>query len=98
MNDSCRTNFIIEAKKGIVTVEFTKIGTGENRIMPCTLAPNLIPNHVEVKSMDPKSDHFVVWSLDKDAWRSFRVNTVTKWYVGAPCESEKEISNQGSDS
>ena len=90
--------FIKEAQQGIVTVEFTKINTGDTRVMPCTLAPSLIPNNIEIREIDPNSDHLVVWSLDKDAWRSFRVNTVTSWYKGKPGESTEEISNQGSDS
>jgi len=98
MDQNCRVNFIKEAKAGVVTVEFTKLGTGENRVMPCTLSQDLIPNsQPSVKDVDPNSDNFVVWSLDKDAWRSFRVSTVTKWYVGNPNEQATKESAQGSD-
>ena len=34
--------FIAKAKQGAVTVEFTKINTGEVRVMPCTLNPTLL--------------------------------------------------------
>lgn len=85
--------FLKEAKQGIVTVVFTKIGTGETRVMPCTLKEDLIPAKAVIKDMDPNSDNLVVWSLDKDAWRSFRVNTVTDWYVGREKEKSTKRSN-----
>jgi len=79
--------FVSSAKKGVVTVEFTKIDTGELRVMPCTLNPELSNHNVpEILEQKEESDHLVVWSLDKQAWRSFRVNTVIKWYEGYPTE------------
>ena len=68
-------------KTGIVTVTFEKIGTGELRIMPCTLSPNVLKeNGVDVKvEMNVESDHFACWALDKKAWRSFRLDTVKQW-------------------
>ena len=73
------------AKKGPVTVEFTKIDTGELRVMPCTLNHELSNKNVpEVLEQKEESDHLVVWALDKEAWRSFRVNTVKRWYIGYP--------------
>lgn len=74
--------FLSAAREGVVTVEFTKIDTGELRVMPCTLKPDLMPTITEVRSQSTTSDHIVVWSLDKDAFRSFRVNTVVRWYKG----------------
>ena len=73
--------FLAEAKKGIVTVEFTKIDTGELRVMPCTLDEKILDAHkvkITIK-MNADSDHFCVWSLDKNAFRSFRLTTVTEW-------------------
>lgn len=66
---------------GIVTVTFEKVGTGELRIMPCTLSPDLLKeNGVDVKiEMNAESDHFACWALDKKAWRSFRLDTVKQW-------------------
>ena len=66
---------------GIVTVTFEKVGTGELRIMPCTLSPDLLKeNGVDVKvGMNAESDHFACWALDKKAWRSFRLDTVKQW-------------------
>jgi len=52
--------------------------------MPCTLKPVILEaNNVPtvLKDMDPSSDHYAVWSLDKNAWRSFRLSTVEGWEV-----------------
>jgi hypothetical protein len=92
------SEFVKSAKAGIVTVTFKKINTDEIRVMPCTLNSALLKEAgvpIEIKEIGPDSDHVAVWSLDKKAWRSFRVSTVTEWSVGEP---KKEISNQGSDS
>lgn len=78
-------SFIESAKKGVVTVEFRKVDTDELRIMPCTLNRELSENNIpEVLEQKPVSEHIAVWSLDKQAWRSFRVSTVEKWYEGYP--------------
>jgi hypothetical protein len=77
--------FTKTAREGVVTVEFTKIDTDELRIMPCTLNPELSDHNVpEILDQKDDSDHLVVWALDKKAWRSFRRNTVKRWYKGAP--------------
>ena len=82
--------FIKAAQKGIVTVEFTKIDTGELRVMPCTLNRELSNHNVpEILEQKDENDHLVVWSMDKQAWRSFRVSTVKKWYEGYPNETNR---------
>jgi len=76
---------LLEAlKKGTVTVSFRKIDTGELRVMPCTLNPvvleaNGVKNKVKVENTDTEA--FPVWALDKNAWRSFRLDTVEGWEV-----------------
>jgi len=75
------------AKTGVVTVEFIKVGTDELRVMPCTLNNKLSEGHVpEVLSLDFDDDaeHFAVWAVDVKGWRSFRLDTVERWYVGYP--------------
>jgi|TARA_R110002074_G_scaffold100766_2_gene217627 hypothetical protein len=76
---------LIEALlKGTVTVTFQKIDSDEIRVMPCTLNPVVLEAYgikSVVESVSPESAHLAVWSLDKDAWRSFRVSTVTGWEV-----------------
>jgi hypothetical protein len=79
MNQSEKGNLLEALKKGTVTVSFRKIDTGELRVMPCTLNPvvleaNGVTNKVNVQGTDTEA--FPVWALDKDAWRSFRLDTV----------------------
>jgi hypothetical protein len=76
---------LIEAlKKGTVTVTFQKIDSDEIRVMPSTLNQTVLNAHGQktiIESVYPDSDHLAVWSLDKEAWRSFRVETVIGWEV-----------------
>lgn len=76
---------LLEAlQKGTVTVTFRKIDTGELRVMPCTLNPAVLEaNNVATKvNYEPQNmEAFPVWSLDKDAWRAFRLDTVEGWEV-----------------
>ncbi len=76
--------FLKAAKDGIVTVVFEKINNGGTRIMECTLKPGLLPKDTNIVNQRPENDHIAVWALDRDAWRSFRVSTVTDWYEGSP--------------
>lgn len=78
--------FLQRVNEGVATVEFRKVGTDELRVMPCTLNSSIVGQDLAVsgKEQNANSDHLVVWSLDKDAWRSFRVETVERWYEGYP--------------
>jgi len=82
------SNFLTEVKAGVVTVEFRKIDTDELRVMPCTLNSETAGRDIAIKNVDPNSDHFAVWCLDKNAWRSFRTSTVERWYTGYPQEDK----------
>lgn len=70
---------IIEAlKTNICTVKFTKIN-GEIREMPCTLREDIVPKYerkTELKEAKQNLDTLSVWCTDKNAWRSFRVDSV----------------------
>ena len=81
MNTAEFLNYI---KENIATVEFRKVGSDELRIMPCTLNPDVMGSTSTEVEQQPNSEHLVVWSLDKDNWRSFRVETVERWYAGYP--------------
>lgn len=78
---------LLEAlRKGTVTVTFRKINSDEIRVMPCTLnskvlMANGVTNKVELSESSSDSEHFAVWALDKNAWRSFRLETVEGWEV-----------------
>lgn len=77
--------FIKAAKDGTVTVVFEKINSGGTRIMECTLNPELSDGNVKLEfGQQESSDHLAVWAIDRNAWRSFRVSTVTEWYEGKP--------------
>lgn len=67
----------------VAKVEFTKLN-GEQRVMLCTLMEEHLPK-IESVSTKPKSNtHLSVWDLEKNGWRSFRIDKVTQVnaYVG----------------
>ena len=73
-------NELIEAlKKGIVVITFKKIDTGEIRVMPSTLNRNFIPDSTSIMNISAESETIMVWSLDKNAWRDIRSNTIIEW-------------------
>ena len=75
-------NELIEAlKKGIVIITFKKIDTGEIRVMPSTLNRNFIPESTSIMNISAESETIMVWSLDKNAWRDVRSNTIIEWKV-----------------
>lgn len=76
--------FLNYIKENVATVEFRKIGTDELRVMPCTLNPDVMGTSTTEVSQQAENEHLVVWSVDKDNWRSFRVETVERWYAGYP--------------
>lgn len=80
-----KDKFLKAITEGVVTVEFRKLGTNELRVMPCTLSPELSNGKVQEQvGQMAESDNYAVWCLDKEAWRSFRCNTVEDWYEGYP--------------
>ena len=84
MNTNEKAKLLAALKKGTVTVSFTKIDTGELRVMPCTLNRAVLEANGVQQSVDYSAkdvEHFAVWSLDKNDWRSFRLDTVEGWEV-----------------
>ena len=84
MNATERKALLEALKKGTVTVTFRKIDTGELRVMPCTLNPAVLEaNQVKTTiNYEPQNmEAFPVWSLDKNAWRAFRLDTIEGWEV-----------------
>jgi len=80
------SNKIIDAlQKGVVTIVFEKIDTGEVRTMPCTLNNEISKVSMKVgKYSSP--DTLVMYGLDVKAWRDVRVDTIIEWYEGYPKE------------
>jgi hypothetical protein len=69
-------------RAGVTEVTFTK-ANGEIRKMNCTLNPELVPP-TEPPSDDARTrksnpDVQVVWDVDKQAWRSFRLDSIIEF-------------------
>lgn len=66
-------------RHGVVKVTFKK-KDGSTRVMECTLMETVVVPHEKttdrVKEDNP--DVMAVWDLDKNAWRSFRLDSVTE--------------------
>lgn len=79
MEDEQSKNFTIAAlKAGVVTVEFEKTN-GELRKMSCTLHPEYLPKDFDPNAepkKKPNPDVRSVWDINKQAWRSFRWDSV----------------------
>jgi hypothetical protein len=75
---------INELKSGICEVEFTKVN-GETRLMKCTLDPSIIPVATKEDPLSQKKVRSVseevlpVWDVEREQWRSFRVENVTRF-------------------
>ena len=84
MDKNEKQELITALKNGTVQVTFQKVNSDEIRVMPCSLNPIVLEaNGVKtvIENVDPSTDHIAAWSLDKDAWRSFRLDTVLGWEV-----------------
>jgi hypothetical protein len=72
-----------------MTITFTK-KDGTDRVMRCTLSPELLPQVVEQtektsKTTKKKSDDVLsVWDLDANGWRSFRWDSVKALEFSSP--------------
>lgn len=73
-------NEIIEALQAHkCVIKFTKVN-GEVREMPCTLREDIVPKYerkTPLKDATGKNQNVLsVWCLDKQEWRSFRVDNL----------------------
>lgn len=68
-----RNELIHSLKGGNVQVTFKKID-GDMRKMICTLQEDVIPKTTGKKKEN--KDVLAVWDLGKNAWRSFRIDSV----------------------
>ena len=71
-----RETLIKNLQKNVLEITFTKVD-GTERIMHCTLQEHMVP---ETKPENRKENETVlpVYDIDRVAWRSFRVDSVTK--------------------
>jgi hypothetical protein len=49
--------------------------------MPSTLNEDLMPKGSKILNISSESATIVVWSLDKNAWRDIRSDTIIEWRV-----------------
>jgi hypothetical protein len=64
--------------EGILNVSFTKVD-GSHRDMKCTLKKELLPESYIDSTENKKKEStetICVWDLDKEGWRSFRIDSV----------------------
>jgi hypothetical protein len=69
-------------KTNVITLNFTK-KDGTERVMRCTLQPDLLPkveHKTELKESKPVTQETAipVYDLDNNGWRSFTLNTVKR--------------------
>ena len=84
MNSNERIELITALKKGTVTVTFQKVNSDEIRVMPCTLNNKILEANgvsLTIKHVSSDSSQIPVWCIDKNAWRSFIMDTVLGWEV-----------------
>ena len=70
-------------RMGPVTVTFTK-KDGSERVMNCSLQQEIIPisENKTPKKVKPENENVLaVWDLEKDAFRSFRVDSLIDYSV-----------------
>jgi hypothetical protein len=78
-----RTELIAKLRTGVYNVTFTKVN-GEERTMSCTLMESMLPtaraeDPITQKKVREINDKVVAaWCLDKQQFRSFRVENVIK--------------------
>jgi hypothetical protein len=83
--DAKREDLVKILRSNIAEVIFTKV-TGEERVMHCTLIPEMLPDWVSTLPSVPEEIQrgfekheptaIAVWDLDHNGWRAFRVDSV----------------------
>ena len=69
-----RKELISKLKDGDVSVTFTK-KDGTERVMKCTLKEDVVP--LVESSKKENVGVVVVWDTEKNAWHSFRMDSIT---------------------
>lgn len=84
-----REELINKLKENICVVSFKK-KDGTNRNMKCTLKENVIPKATKEDPLSQKKiralneEVLPVWDVEKEGWRSFRVDSVS--FIGVCTE------------
>lgn len=84
-----REELINKLKENICVVSFKK-KDGTNRNMKCTLKENVVPKATKEDPLSQKKiralneEVIPVWDVEKEGWRSFRVDSVS--FIGVCTE------------
>lgn len=86
MIELTRKEIMDSLKEGVYAINFTKVN-GESRDMNCTLQEEMLPkiedDGMQQAGLNPKKqvneNTVAVWDLDINAWRSFRLDSLTKF-------------------
>ena len=76
-----RDTILTDLRQYVIEVNFTKVN-GDNRVMRCTLRPDLLPENYINEAAEEKGFHkanpdvIAAWDVQKGGWRSFRVDTI----------------------
>lgn len=66
----------------IATITFTK-RDGAERVMKCTLVEDYLPpKDPDVEAREPNLNTLTVWDLEKNDWRTFRMDSIKRIVVG----------------
>lgn len=75
---------IAKLRNHTIKVQFTKTD-GSDRTMTCTLQEKLIPTPKEAdpskKTKKVNESSVVVWDLEKQAFRSFKIDSLKEWEI-----------------
>lgn len=80
-----RDTLLNDLRSNVIEVHFKKVN-GENRVMRCSLMPEVLPSSfvssLEEQSQEKKFHHtnpnvIAAWDVDNHGWRSFRIDSVT---------------------
>lgn len=77
-----RDTILNDLREYVIEVTFTKVN-GEQRIMRCTLRPDLLPPKYAEEITEEKTFHqtnpevIAAWDVQAHGWRSFRVDSVS---------------------
>ena len=79
-----RDKLLNDLRENVIEVHFKKVN-GEFRAMRCTLPPRLLPEsysaseneqEIEKQFHQKNQDVLAVWDVQKNGWRSFRIDSV----------------------
>jgi len=76
-----RDTILTDLREYVMEVTFNK-QNGEQRVMRCTLRPDLLPPNYVNEAAEEKGFHkanpdvIAAWDVQKGGWRSFRIDSV----------------------